>query len=230
MNSEESILPDGAWWRTMFSREWALVQSQLKSERDTEREARFVMDALSPPTGSRILDVPCGDGRLTVAFAQKGLKATGVDANGYILNLAAERAQRAPAAVEFVQMDMREIGTLGTFDFIVCFWGSFGYFDHSGDRNFLSAAVRCLSPTGRLLIETHCLETLLPRFVHRQWRHAGGYYLIEERRFEPATSRVITDYTAIGEGIHYQTQSSIRIYSVRELFEFLTSVGCVLSL
>src|SRR5262249_12997476 len=44
-----------------------------------DADAKLVLDLLALPRGASVLDVPCGDGRLTVRFAAAGYTAIGVD-------------------------------------------------------------------------------------------------------------------------------------------------------
>src|SRR5438105_15823508 len=45
----------------------------------TKAEADFLVTALNCRTGAHLLDVPCGNGRLSLELAQRGYRLTGVD-------------------------------------------------------------------------------------------------------------------------------------------------------
>ena len=45
----------------------------------TTAEAEFLIDHLNCDPGARVLDVPCGNGRLSFELAKRGLRVTGVD-------------------------------------------------------------------------------------------------------------------------------------------------------
>ena len=47
--------------------------------KNTVAEVDFVLEELSLPPGSRILDVGCGTGRHAVELARRGYQITGVD-------------------------------------------------------------------------------------------------------------------------------------------------------
>jgi cyclopropane fatty-acyl-phospholipid synthase-like methyltransferase len=44
-----------------------------------EEDAHLVLGLLGVPPGSRVLDLPCGDGRLAVRLARAGYVAVGID-------------------------------------------------------------------------------------------------------------------------------------------------------
>ncbi|HSP61435.1 MAG TPA: methyltransferase domain-containing protein, partial [Pyrinomonadaceae bacterium] len=45
----------------------------------TKTEADFLIKALQCDSGSHLLDVPCGNGRLSLELARRGYRVTGVD-------------------------------------------------------------------------------------------------------------------------------------------------------
>ena len=61
------------WWREFFSGAALDFVRQARDETDTAAEADFIQEALGLPLGSRILDVPCGGGRLALELSDRGL-------------------------------------------------------------------------------------------------------------------------------------------------------------
>src|SRR4051794_2617411 len=45
----------------------------------TQREAEFLIKTIACPRGAHLLDVPCGNGRLSFALAKRGFAVTGID-------------------------------------------------------------------------------------------------------------------------------------------------------
>jgi SAM-dependent methyltransferase len=80
------------------------------------------------PTIKSILDVGCGPGRYTVAFALQGKEVVGVDLAEGMLTLAKDTVQKAGVAsqVEFVEGDYMAIQLNRTFD-AACLMGFFDY-------------------------------------------------------------------------------------------------------
>src|SRR5690349_29119 len=77
-----------------------------------------VIDALIP-RGS-VLDVPCGDGRISRKLAESGREVTGIDIAPGALAL-------APPGLRLLQGDLRELPDIGPFDAALSWGNSFGY-------------------------------------------------------------------------------------------------------
>ncbi len=123
-----------AWWEEMFELpSWQGVQLGWESLEDAEQQVDRIERALRLEPGGRILDVPCGTGRVGRRLAAKGYDVVGVDITERFL----EEARRAGLTVE--RADMRELPFDAEFDAAVCMWGSFGYFDDEGNL----AQARC---------------------------------------------------------------------------------------
>ena len=117
---------------------------------------------------SRVLDVPCGTGRVGTRLAAAATTSSGVDITERFLEMA-----RAAVTVRRAA-DMRELPFDEEFDAAICMWGSFGYFDDAGNLAQARAAARALKPGGRYLIDTPELETICPRFRERDWFEVEG--------------------------------------------------------
>jgi SAM-dependent methyltransferase len=184
------------------------------------------MRALSLVSGERVVDVPCGDGRLAIELAGRGLQMTGVDATERFLEAGRRRAAERGVAVDLRAGDMREPPGVAGFDAAVCFWGSFGYFDDEGNRQQAAAVADALRPGGRYLIDTVSMETLAAHFRPRNWFEADGITVTMETALSLGTARVETTWTFIRPGEEpVVRRSSIRTYTLHELTELLRGVG-----
>src|SRR5262249_58079316 len=71
------------------------------------REVARVMDVLGLPSGARILDVPCGQGRHAHLLAEAGVDVDGVDYSAELL--ARARRRGTGARLRYTQGDMRSL-------------------------------------------------------------------------------------------------------------------------
>ncbi len=121
---------------------------------------------------------------------------------------------------------MRDISLDAQYDAVVCFFGSFGYFDAEGDERFARAVARALSAGGRFLVDIPSLEVVLRDFRDRFWFEAGGMFVLNETAFDYVTGRMESDWTLVGEGRAPETRhSSIRMYTFHQLRELLGAAG-----
>ena len=117
-------------------------------------DARLVHELLGAPRGARVLDVPCGDGRLTVRLAAVGYVATGVDLAEAELDRSRLAAVEAGVEARFVTGDLRELPDVGPVDGIVSWGNSFGYLIPAETARSLACMHRLLSSNGRLVLES----------------------------------------------------------------------------
>lgn len=213
------------WWTEFFSGLWLDVQRRAMSEEATRTEADFIHKLLQLQPGFRVLDVPCGNGRLSIELASRGCYVTGVDITGPLLEDAQRKATERGLALTLDQRDMRDLPWEAEFDAAFCFWWSFGFFDDTNNAAFLRAVSRILKPGGRFLVDTHIAETILPGFQERGWTRVGETMVLEERRYDQIQSRLELEWTLIEDGKVVKCPSSFRIYTYRELCQLLREAG-----
>jgi SAM-dependent methyltransferase len=210
------------WWQDLFaSPAWQAVQLGWSGVEDEVAQTDRLVAALGLEPGSRVLDVPCGTGRIAIQLAARGFDVVGLDITERFL----DEGRAAGPNVAFVHGDMRALPFEDEFDATICFWGSFGYFDDAGNLDQARAAADALREGGRYLIDTPTLETILPRFQERNWFEVGDSLVLEERAFHVATSRIETWWTFVRDGERSTQRSSMRIYSLRELTDLLRDAG-----
>ncbi len=219
-----SAVPD-AWWETFFSGLWLDVQRVFRAARTTA-EADFIERVLHVRPGAAVLDVPCGEGRLSLELASRGYRVTGVDITKAVLEDARRMASERRLEATWHRRDMRDLPWQEAFDGAFCFWGSFGYFDDEGNKAFLAAVARTLKPGGRFVIDMpNVAEALLPKFQERNWWPVGEIFMLEERRYDHVRSRIDIDWTFVKSGQVEKKTSSMRVYTYGELCQLLTGAG-----
>ena len=101
-----------------------------------------------------LCDCACGTGSLTVPFARRGLRVTGVDISPEMLELAAEKARTSGVHIDFVRQDMCELRLPRPVDALVCGCDGVNYLT-SLDRveRFFRAAHAQIAPGGALAFD-----------------------------------------------------------------------------
>src|SRR5947209_376398 len=101
------MTPD--WTTGFFSGLIADSMRALAGMLPTASEAEFLERELALKNGQRVLDVPCGNGRLALALAAKGMRLSGVDSSSELL----KDARAAGPNIEWHERDMRRLAGLG---------------------------------------------------------------------------------------------------------------------
>lgn len=213
------------WYESMFQGLYAKVLPNVFSEEQTDQQAQLVRRLLRLRKGQRVLDVPCGMGRLTIPLARMGLRMTGVDLAGGYIRRARTLARREGLDICFVQEDMRGIEFDGEFDAAVNWFGSFGYFDEAGNLEFCRRVHRALRPGGRFLIETMNRTHMVSHLRSQGEWTVGPISIRETVRLERGGRRVAATWT-MSDGRTTEHQNlSIRLFTGAEMRAVLRQAG-----
>jgi SAM-dependent methyltransferase len=131
----------------------------------SDADAELVWRLLELKPEMRVLDVPCGEGRISGRLAQRGCEVVGVDYTEAWIEL----ARKQYPEVTFEHADMRSLAYDAEFDAVVNWFTSFGYFDPDTNDDVLARLCRALRPGGRLLLELHN-----PWRLQRLLKQTGG--------------------------------------------------------
>jgi ubiquinone/menaquinone biosynthesis C-methylase UbiE len=214
------------WWQTFFSGILLDMWQQAVPEQYTRAEAEFISGLLRLRPGARILDAPCGEGRIARELAAKGYQLTGVDMAQDFLEIARTKAKQRGLSIDFEQGDIRSLRFVDDFDAAVCWGNSFGYFDDAGNAAMLKSLARALKPGGRLVLDASGnAESRLPNFQAHEWAKIGDILFLEENEYDPAQGRMITHYTFVRDGKEETRTGSHRIYTYREICRMLEEAG-----
>jgi len=211
------------WFESFFTGTWLDVQRSFFATEEADARAGMIERVLALRPGSRVLDAPCGNGRITLPLARRGHSVTGIDFTAPFIVEA--RAAAGDLPVTFQERDMRELEGLSGFDAAINWWGSFGYFDDAGDEAFAAGVCKALVAGGRFLIDANLTETLMPIFQARGWGRSGDITILEERVFDFATSRIEVDWIFFRNGAEERKHASLRLYSAHEMVALLHRVG-----
>ena len=214
------------WWESFFSGAALDLWRAAMSEERTRAEADFILGLLDLAPKAKVLDVPCGEGRLTRAFAARGFQVTGVDLAPDFLKEAEAKGAGRGFNVRWVRRDMRRLPWKVEFDGAFCFGNSFGYFTDQGNVDFLVSVSRAVKPGARFVLDASSLvEVVLPILKPQTEVQVGDILFIEENRYDHVNGRLETDYTFVRGDMAEKKSGSHRIYTYRQTVELLEAAG-----
>ena len=189
-------------------------------------------------TSGNLLDLCCGNGRISIHMAKKGFKAVGVDISKVFLEDAKIKAEehKVSKMVSFLEGDVRNLKKVvgkirQPFDVIVNAWTSIGYFSQKDDLKIFKQARELSRENAVLLIaETMHTEFLALKFVPTGYSEVDNIVLLESRNYDPTTAQLKTDwkfYKKCRENLEFidQIEYELHIYSPSELSSLLRKAG-----
>src|SRR3954470_21155562 len=123
MNSQQN------WYKTFFNGLALDVWTKVMTPDYTNTEVQFIKEFIHSANGN-ILDIPCGNGRHSIALAKEGFSVTSIDiAEEYISSLQ-DVIDKEGLSVTPFQADILEYELSGEFDLAICLGNSFSYFSY----------------------------------------------------------------------------------------------------
>ena len=204
----------------------------------TKGEADFLIKVLKCKPGAHVLDVPCGNGRLSFELAKHGYRVTGVDISKEFIKEAKETASTVlnpsadahgtdlSAQVEFILGDMRAIEGEALYDAAFCFGNSFGFMEYADMNAFLRGVARALKPDGRFIVNTGmAAESVLPDFEEQSCHEVGDITTTIKERYNATDSCVDSEYIFEWDGKKESHFAKHWIYTAAEIRRMLERAG-----
>ncbi len=186
-------------------------------------DARLVL-ALLGERPLRVLDVPCGNGRIARRLAAAGHEVAGIDIAPEEVAL----ARHAAPEVRFEVGDLRALPDLGAFDAVVSWGNSFGYLRPAESAASLAGMYAALRPGGRLILESLTVaESFLPRPISERAEYEyGGIRMTSVNHYRAAESRLESELTLEDAGGAVEHARSVHhVHTTGEVVRMLEAAG-----
>jgi SAM-dependent methyltransferase len=211
-----------------FGDDYLYFYAESTDEGHSDDDTAEILGLLELPAGARVLDAPCGHGRISRRLAAAGMDVTGVDRSARFLSMARSASVAPGGRLAYVEGDLRHLPLHGPFDAVVCWFTSFGYHGDDHCRKVLAEFHRVLRPGGTVLIETMHHDGVVRHFTAAPdatvlWR--GDDAQVDLSRFDPLTGRIVTDRTVYRDGAVRHSAHFIRLPTPPEWIQWMQGAG-----
>lgn len=213
------------WFETFFNDDY-LRTVKMPSMRAVARECDFIEKALGLAPGAQILDVGCGLGLQANELTRRGYVVVGLDLSKTMVARANDDAKDYGFDARFLHGDMREMTFDVSFDAVLCWGTSFGYFEDEVNRLVLQRMRDALREGGRLLLDVANRDFVVRSQPNLVWFEGDGCVCMEETQFNAWSSTLeVSRNVMLDEGRQREAQYAVRLYSLHELSKELTDLG-----
>ena len=162
---------------------------------------------LAHRSGSPVLDIGCGTGRVTVALAEAGFHVTGIDESAPMLARAQARLRARDdlaGRVELLQTGASDYCNEARFRLAIMALTTFAHFQTPAEQSeVLTSVRRCLSPHGRLVMD-------LANPDLAEFRQNDRLLMLHWQRSVPHKQQLIQKWLTF----HLEQENQLQIYTL----------------
>lgn len=189
---------------------------------------------------SKILDVPCGIGRVGIQLAQLGYNVVGLDFSPHLVGVAKAKAKRLDLdeRTSFTVGKMSDVASVfaaGSFDCAINVFTSIGYGKDQDDLHFFRGLRKVIRDGGLFIISgLRNRDFIVTHPAANVYEEGEKLLVLDKYRFDLVESRERgswTFYLKMGKALRWAGELSvdIRLYSPHELVAMLAASGWKLS-
>jgi len=212
------------WWTEFFDARYLQLWGPILEGRDGAAEARAATELAGVAPPGRILDVPCGFGRVSQPLAELGFSVVGVDLSPEMVTEARRRCDGLD--VELIEGDMRDLPVEGIFDAALCLFSSIGYSgEPDDDLRFFSAVRAHLADGAALVIDTQHRDYLAAHPIEQTWFDVDGLPVAREHFMDWVTGLGGEVVRWHQDGTWHERRFELYHYTATELDRLLHTAG-----
>ncbi|BBG22758.1 class I SAM-dependent methyltransferase [Sulfuracidifex tepidarius] len=173
--------------------------------------------------GKKILDVPCGIGRISHFLSKKGFDVVGVDISEKMIKTASENTSKASFRIG----DMRYLTNIFNeekFDIAININNSLGYYNEEEDVRILEQLREVTK--NLVIINLDNRDYTIYNKPSEYYTYAPPYLVLSKETFDPTTSRLIVKRTYFMDDKEVgKIEYSQRLYSLHEVLAIVKKAG-----
>jgi SAM-dependent methyltransferase len=189
-------------------------------------------------SSGNVLDLCCGNGRISIYLAKKGFKTVGVDVSRVFIEDAKRKSREHNVSdnVTFIVGDVRRLKevlceTMEPFNVVVNAWTSIGYFSQDEELEVFKQAREFSTENAILfIVETMHSEFISLKFTPTAYAEIDNVIMLENRRYDPIKSKLNTTwafYRKKNDDLEFidKLEFELHVYSLNELSVLLDKAG-----
>ena len=205
------------WFTKWFNEDYVNLYSN-RDNKEAEKHIDFIIRSLDLSGAERILDLGCGNGRHSLAFAKKGFDVVGIDLSETLIAQAKRDNNNAKA--RFIVADIFALPEIGVFDLVINLFTSFGYFKEDSDNSkLLKIAHNHLVDKGKFFLDYLHPSQVIREMVPEVVKEIAGEKVVITKNIEG--DRIVK--TIVFPGRTYQEK--VKMYDRGKIESFLNSSG-----
>jgi len=223
---------DPEWWRQIFNATYLKTDGDVVDDPQlTAKEVDVFVGILNMSMEDRILDLCCGQGRVSLELARRGFDdIEGVDRSHYLIQRGKMQAKKEGLSIKFREGDARKLRYApDTFDVVMILGNSLGYFETvEDDMRVIKEIFRVLKPWGKVLVDVTDGEYLRRKFQARSWEWIDKkFFVCRERSLSLDKQRLISRevVTNVEKGVVADQFYAERLYTGKSITELLEKAG-----
>lgn len=216
------------WIDEFFGQAYLDTYLEMLTPERTQKEVDLIEKALDLKKEDRILDLASGHGRHAIELARRGYRnVLGLDYTPVFIEKAKKDAEAAGVKVELALGDMRALKFENEFDAIYNYFSAMFFFSDEVNQGILDGVARALKPGGRFLWEGLNRDWIVRNYVAREWWQVkDGPRVLEERRFDPHTDRLMTTrYLHYPNGREVKQEFELAVYPISMIKRMMEDAG-----
>lgn len=213
-------------WKSFFGKNYIKFSEEILSPERTKWEVQQLLLLLNLKPGAKVLDLGCGQGRISIPLAEQGYEVTGIDISEDLLNEASRRARDSNQRIEFIHGDMRNLSYQEEYDAIINLGTAFGYVrDNNDNLNIYKGIYTALKYNGIFIQETENRDFKIRNYNYRVWQNMNDKIVWSERNFNTKDSKWTEEISWFEEEEIKNSILTLRLYTPSELIDMQETSG-----
>ena len=211
---------------------WTLDIMNMSWVENTEKEVDYLIRTMALTGTERVLDLACGFGRHSLAFAARGFDVVGVDFTPEYIDDARKSARERRLDAEFILADIRDVSFATEFDVVLNLAdGAIGYLENDVENlKIFDRIADALKPGGKHFMDVCNRAHAEYCFPKRAWEAGSRTLSLADLDWDADTKRMLYKESVIPYGKAMErpalsTTYSIRLYDAKEIRDILACRG-----